>query len=87
LRVTGAVTHVLCPQALGHQQLDALADELLARIAEHALGLGIDQRNAALRADDHHGIRRSLQQAAETLLGTLALADVAADGGGADDLV
>ena len=42
--------------ALRHEQLDALADHLDARVAEQALGLGVDEDDAAVVANDHDGI-------------------------------
>src|SRR5215471_15741683 len=40
---TGAQTLVLSAQAVGHQELDALAQQLVAAVAEQRLGRGIDQ--------------------------------------------
>jgi hypothetical protein len=65
------------PKALGDEQLDPLPDQLLAAVAEQLLGLRVDQQDTAVAVDDHHRVRRRLEQTAELLLGAAALADVA----------
>ena len=53
-----AATAVLRAQARRHQHVDRLADQLVAAIAEHLLGLGIDDRYlpAAVHHDDAAGV-------------------------------
>ena len=63
------VVAMLPAQPLGDQLGDVLADELLAAIAEHALGLRVDELDVTMAVDDHHGVRRRLEQPAELLLG------------------
>ena len=53
------------------------------RVAEEPFHLGIYQHDAALMIDDHHGVRRGFQEAAEFLFGLLAEGHVA---DGADDI-
>jgi len=56
-RVEGTVTRVLIMQALGCQQVDAPAQQILAAIAKQFLGLGVDKHDhpaaptPGLRAD------------------------------------
>jgi len=84
--VAAAVAAVLGLQALGHQELDRLAEQLLALVAEQPLGLAVDQTDAPLGVDDHHGVGGRLHQPAELLLGgpqrfldSVPLGDVADD--------
>ena len=70
------VLAVLAAEALGHQHLDLLADEVGAGVAEQRLGLGVDQDDGALPVDDDHGVGRRFEEHAETFLGRLALGDV-----------
>ena len=51
----------------GHQDLDRLADELGALVAEQPLDLGVDQDDDAVAVDDDHAVGRGLEQAAEQL--------------------
>jgi len=53
----------------GNQHLHRLTDELLARVAEQLLALGIRHPDDALLIHDHQPVRRELQHAAEELLG------------------
>ena len=78
--------YVLPPNPLRHELLDGLANELFARIAKEGLRLRIHHRQLAPLVDDHHGVRRRLQEIHEPHLGSLALGDVAADGRCAEDL-
>jgi hypothetical protein len=55
------------PQPLGHQQLDGLAQQFTARVAEQPFRLLIDQDDGAVLVDDHHGIGQRLNQVAEAL--------------------
>ena len=70
VRVTGA-------EALGHQQLDGLAQQLVAAPAEQFHRLRVDEDDVPLAVDDDHGVRRGLQQVLELLVGALAVGDVA----------
>src|SRR5262249_11100626 len=72
-------------EALRHQHLDPLADELVARVAEELLGLGVDEDDPPAALHDDHGVGCRLEQAAELLLRLAAQAGVA-DGRGADGL-
>ena len=62
-RVVLAVPAMSCPQALGHEQLDRLADERAAGILEHELGLPVREHDAPRRIDDHDGIGSRFEQA------------------------
>jgi len=64
-------------EALGHQQLDGLPQQLVAAPAEQFDRLGVDKDDAPLAVDDDHGVRRGLQQVLELLVGALAVGDVA----------
>ena len=64
---------------LGHQNLNRLPEQLLARVAEQLLRLRIHQQDAALTAHDHHRIRRRLQQTPELHLGPFSLGDFPID--------
>ncbi len=70
----GPVTAAL---PIGHQQLDALTDELGTWVAEETLGLNVDQLDRAVGVDDHHRVRGRLEQRAKPGVGALAIADVA----------
>ena len=75
-----------CPArtALGHENLDGLADQFVALVAEQPLGLTVDQDDPAVTVDDHHGVRRRLEQVTELFLRPLAFGDVAHGGGDED---
>ena len=64
-------------EALGHQQLDGLAQQLVAAPAEQLDRLRVDEDDVPLAVDDDHGVRRGLQQVLELLVRTLAVGDVA----------
>ena len=52
---------------LGNQDFEGLAEDFFARVAEQLLGLGVDQFDASALADDHNGIRRSLEEPTKVL--------------------
>ena len=58
---------VAITKPLGHQYLDALAQQFLACVAEQPFGLGVDEHDlaAALGLDDHHRVRSGFEQVAE----------------------
>ena len=58
-------------QALRNEDLDALPDELLVRVAEEGLGLVVDEGNPSVAADDHHPVGGGLEERPEPLLGHL----------------
>jgi len=49
-------------ESLRDQKLEGLAHQLLAAVAELLLGLTIHQEDPSLRPDDHHRVRRSIDQ-------------------------
>ncbi len=61
----GAILDVLLPQPLRQQHLDGLAEHLLPGIAEHALGLAVDDRDLAMVVNDNHRVGRRLQDRPE----------------------
>ena len=71
------VVRVAGAEALGHQQLDGLAQQLVAAPAEQFHRLRVDEDDVPLPVDDDHGVRRGLQQVLELLVGALAVGDVA----------
>ena len=68
---------MLGAEALGHEHLDRLPEQLARGIAEQILGLGVDQEDAAVAVDDDDGVRRGLEKAAKARLAFLALGNVA----------
>jgi len=48
-----------------HQHVDRLAHHVGARVAEHALGLGVHQHDALVDVGDHHGVGCGLDQVAK----------------------
>jgi len=52
-------------EARRNQHLDRLPEKLLAPIPKQSLGLSIDQNDGAGCIDDHHCVRRGLEQAPE----------------------
>src|SRR5262245_4929949 len=71
-----AVIDVLLPNPLGHEQLDALSQELGAGIAKTLLSPGIGENDHSLLVHDDRRIRRRLEQAPELLLGAAQLGNV-----------
>src|SRR6266567_8018556 len=63
--VPSPVTHVALVEALGNEDLDRLADELVAAIAKHLLDLLVHDRNPALAVDYDNAIRRGLEERLE----------------------
>src|SRR5262245_56942247 len=59
---------------LRHDDLDRLAEELQAAIAEETLGLRVDEHDLAGVVDDDDRVRRRLQEPAELLLARLEYA-------------
>lgn len=47
------------------EYLDLAADQFLARVSEHPIGLGVGKRDASIRPHDDHGIRGRFQQVVE----------------------
>ena len=62
---------------LGHEELDDLADQLVAAVAEQPFGLGVHERDAAVGSDAQHRVGCGLEQAPELRVGPVALAEVA----------
>jgi hypothetical protein len=84
VEVTAAVLRVDLPCLLRHEDLDQLAEQLVALVAEQPLGLRVDQRDPAGGVDGHDRVRRGLQH--RPPLGLLAARprDVPRDRGGTD---
>jgi hypothetical protein len=55
------------PEALRHQEFDRPADQFFAQVTEEFFCLGVDDDDAPLRINDHHGVRSRFQQPAEFL--------------------
>jgi hypothetical protein len=49
-------------RGLGHEDLDRPPDQLLARIAEQVLGLGVDHRDPTVAVHQHDAVRRRFDQ-------------------------
>ncbi len=62
---TLAVSDVPVAKPLGHQQLDTLAEQFLAAVAEEFLGLRVDQHDRPVAVDHHQSIGSQLDQAAK----------------------
>jgi len=59
------VMRVSRAQPLGHQHVDRLPDQLVARVVEHPLGLGVDEHDRPRLVDDQDPIGRRVDQLAE----------------------
>ena len=61
---------VAVTKPLGNQHLDIPAQQFRSRVAEQALGLGVDEHDLAVAVclDDHHRVGSGLEQAAEPRL-------------------
>lgn len=68
-QVAVPVSHVGGPEAVGKQDLDGLADQLLPVVAEEALGLAVDQHQAPGGIGDHRRVGRRVQHDPEALIG------------------
>ena len=53
---------VAITKAAGHQRLDLLAKQFLARVSEQSLDLGVDELDRALGVDDHDRVRSRFEQ-------------------------
>ena len=60
--VVGAVAVVPAARRLGDQDLDRPAHQRLGLVAEELLDQAVGVDDGARRVDDHHGVRRRLQQ-------------------------
>jgi carbon monoxide dehydrogenase subunit G len=59
------MVRVLRAEALGDEELDRRAEEILPGVAEELLYLPIDKHDAALPVDDDHGVRGDIQEVSE----------------------
>jgi len=75
--VAPAVPDVSVAEAIRDEQLDRLAQKLVARVSEQALGLGVHEHDLAAGVCDDHRVRRRLEQPPEAILGATAVGDVA----------
>ncbi len=71
-----AVVRVTPTKALWNQDLDRLAQQLLAGVAEQLLDLRVDQHDPAVAVDHQHGVGCGFHHQAQALLRALALGDV-----------
>src|SRR5690606_5231239 len=62
---SATIADVAPPVALRHQHFDGFAQELLASIAEAALGLCVRIDDASLAVGNHHGIGCAIEQRAK----------------------
>jgi hypothetical protein len=60
-------------KTMGNKQVDALAQQFVARIPEKPFGLSVDQDDRTLLIDDDHCVGGRLQQPPERLLGLFAV--------------
>jgi hypothetical protein len=74
--VPAAVLGVDRAEALGDEHFHRFAEELFAGVTEEALGLGVDEHDEAVGADDDLGVGRGLDQILEVGVGGAALAEV-----------
>src|ERR1041385_2394642 len=72
----GAVAGMLGSEALGHQQLDWLAQQLVTRVAEEALSLVVDQHDLSPAVHHDHAARCRFYRRAEPGLRLFACSDV-----------
>src|SRR5439155_12200546 len=72
----GAVAGMLAAKTLRDQNLDFLAEELLAGITEQLLGLRVHEHDAAITIDNDDGVGRGFQQTLEFLFRPLAVANI-----------
>ena len=59
-------------EAFGQQYLQRIADELVARVTEHGLGLRIDEDYGSVRIDHDHAAWRGFDDSLHELLGSVA---------------
>src|SRR5690606_23646443 len=64
---SATITDVALPVAFRHQHFDGFAQELLASIAEAALGLRVRIDDASLAVCNHHGIGCAIEQRSKDL--------------------
>src|SRR5260370_28714706 len=76
---TTAVPRVLASEALRHQHLDFLPQQLFPPITKQFLHLGVDQHNLALLVHYHYGIPGCLEQPLELLFCLLLFRNVSED--------
>src|SRR5690606_12650157 len=74
--VTAAMSRMVTPETLRHEQLHPLTNELIARVAEQLFGLRVYQQDAPVSVHDDHRVWRGFEQTAELRFGLLAFADV-----------
>src|SRR5205085_5472057 len=72
MEVPRAMRRVPLLEAIGHQDLDGLTEQLVAREAEQTLGLGVDDEDAPAVVDEDHGIRCRLEERAKLRLRLLS---------------
>ena len=66
--VLGPFANVCAARPFRQQDLDRLAKQLVARVAEHFLGLRVDQQNTALAIDPDDALRSGFQDGPELFL-------------------
>jgi hypothetical protein len=68
LREVLIAVHGMPPtESLGDKQVDRLAENLFPAVPEQSFGLRVDQDYGASLIDDDHGIRKRIEEAAESL--------------------
>ncbi len=67
-------------KSLGNEHLHRSTDQFGPRVAEQLFRLGVDQHDLAVAVDDHHGVRRRLQESTKLGFDPFALGDVANGG-------
>lgn len=68
-RVPEPVVRVEPPETLGYQDVDGPAEQLLPRVTEQRLRLGVHQPDHTRVVHDHHRVRCRFQQGSEGFLG------------------
>ena len=74
--VTLEAAPVLVSEALRHHRLGRVTDQVAARVAEQTLGLGVDEHDPVVPADDDDRVGHGLDETSEGRLRGTGLAQV-----------
>src|SRR4051794_10310317 len=70
------MSRVLAAEPLGHEEFDALPDELLASITKQFFDARVHQHDQTLRVNQNDAVGRSFHDEPEPFLRLIALSDV-----------